>query len=47
MADHRFRRNLSFNGGYQVLDINADKASNTVGFNGRLPGMLFGLTLYR
>jgi hypothetical protein len=47
LGDFRFRRNMSAWGGYQVLDMDADQASNTVGFNGKLQGLIFGLSFYK
>jgi len=47
LIDWRFRPNVSVMGGYQVLDMNADDLNNTVGFDGRLKGLIFGLTFYR
>jgi len=47
LGDFRFRRNMSAWGGYQVLDMDADQASNTIGFNGKLQGLIFGLSIYK
>jgi hypothetical protein len=47
VGDYRFRRNMSFWGGYQILDMDADDPSNTVGFNGKLHGLIFGLSIYK
>ncbi len=47
LVDLRWKKNFSVFGGYQVLDMDADQAGNTVGFNGRLLGVIFGITLHR
>ena len=47
LLDYQFHRNFSVNGGYQVLDMNADNSSNVVGFDGRLKGIIMGLTIHR
>lgn len=46
-VDFIFHKNLSLTGGYQVLGMDADQASNAVGFDGRLRGLFLGLTIYR
>jgi hypothetical protein len=46
LIDWRFYKNVSVMGGYQVLDMNADDVNNTVGFDGRLKGLIFGMTFY-
>jgi len=45
-GDFQFHRNMSFSGGYQVLDMDADDTNNVVGFNGRLRGLIFGFTFH-
>ena len=47
LVDLRWKPGFSLWGGYQVLDMDADQASNTIGFNGRLRGLIMGVTLYR
>lgn len=47
LADLRFRKSMSIWGGYQILDMDANKPSNTIGFNGQMRGLIFGATMYR
>jgi len=47
LGELRFRKNMSVWGGYQVLGMDADKPSNTVGFHGQLRGLIFGLSFYK
>jgi hypothetical protein len=47
LADYQFHRSFSVMGGYQVLDMNADDPGNAVGFDGRLQGIILGLTYHR
>lgn len=47
LGDFRFRHNMSAWGGYQYLHMDADQASNTVGFKGSLRGLIFGVSLYK
>lgn len=47
LVDLRWKPSFSVWAGYQVLDMDADQASNTIGFNGRLRGLILGLTMYR
>ncbi|HSE25482.1 MAG TPA: hypothetical protein VLB68_27715 [Pyrinomonadaceae bacterium] len=47
LVDLRWKKSFSVWGGYQLLDMDADQASNTIGFNGRLKGLVMGVTLYR
>lgn len=47
LGDFKFHKRISLWGGYQLYDIDADKPSNTLGFNGQLKGLIFGLSLYR
>ena len=47
LVDYRWKPSFSMWGGYQLLDMDADQASNTVGFNGRLRGVILGFTMYR
>ena len=46
LADVRLHRKFSIGGGYRWLGLNADDASNTVGFDGHLRGIIFTATLY-
>jgi len=47
LVDYQFCRSMSISGGYQVLDMDADDASNAVGFDGRLKGLFMGFTFHR
>lgn len=47
LVDLRFRKNLSAWGGYRILGMNADQASNAVGFDGQMRGLIFGMTIYK
>ena len=47
IGDYRFRKNMSFWGGYQILDMDSDDPANTIGFNGKLHGLIFGLSIYK
>ena len=47
LVDFRFRKNMSAWGGYRVLDMNADQSANTIGFNGQLRGLIFGMTIHK
>ena len=47
LGDFRFRHNMSAWGGYQYLHMDADQASNTVGFKGSLQGLIFGVSFYK
>jgi hypothetical protein len=47
LIDYRFRRCLSAWGGYQILSMNADDASNAIGFDGQLRGLIFGVTIHK
>jgi hypothetical protein len=47
LVDFRFRKNMSAWGGYQILDMNADKPSNVIGFDGQMRGLIFGMTIYK
>jgi hypothetical protein len=47
VGEYQFRKNMSFWGGYQLLDMDSDKPSNTIGFNGQLRGLIFGMTIYK
>jgi len=47
LVNLRFKKNLSATVGYQVLGINGDQLTNTVGFNGQLRGLYLGLTFHR
>jgi hypothetical protein len=47
LVDLRWKPSFSVWGGYQVLDMDADQASNTIGFNGRMRGVIVGFTMYR
>ena len=46
LADLRLHRKFSIGGGYRWLGLNADDASNTVGFDGHLRGIIFTATIY-
>ncbi len=46
LADFRLHRKFSIGGGYRWLGLNADDASNTVGFDGHLRGIIFTATIY-
>jgi len=45
LVDFRFRKNMSTWGGYRVLDMDANKSSNTIGFDGQMRGLIFGMTI--
>ena len=47
LGDFRFRRNMSVWGGYQILHMDADQPENTIGFKGKLQGLIFGLSIYK
>ncbi len=47
LVDLRWKKSFSVWGGYQVLDMDADQTANAIGFNGRLRGLVMGVTMYR
>ena len=47
LVDLRLKQGFSLGGGYRVLDMNADQASNAVGFDGQLRGLIMTMTFYR
>ena len=47
LVDVRWKPSFSIWGGYQLLDMDADQGANTIGFNGRLKGLIMGVTMYR
>jgi hypothetical protein len=47
LIDLRLKKTLSLSAGYRVLGMDADRPSNTVGFDGELRGLIFAATLYR
>ena len=47
LVDLRLKKGLSLSAGYRALGMNADRTTNTIGFNGQLRGLFFSATIYR
>ena len=47
LVDLRFKKTMSAWFGYRMLDMDANKPANAVGFNGQFKGLILGMTMYR
>jgi hypothetical protein len=47
LVDWRINQQFSLFGGYRALGFNGNQASNTVGFDGHLRGLILGASIYR